>query len=227
MFYPGIATNLSGIFDPKGVADSLSISNQSTSTGISQLISNPDKINTAGNPFSAFALQQTDMVNPQLAAVLDSLNSKVSSNNDQQKQRHESSNPHSNAHSHISTSQKNKSAKESNTNSVVPSPVTISDIKIPMDQLIPSHFLETRIRTSSELSSPVSSLAGSPHPDGRNSVSPIPHSLQEHEVQKLADAAIHLIRSLDKSVAEPKFTAKRKTSADYEVKVLRKMNKYQ
>jgi len=83
------------------------------------------------------------------------------------------------------------------------------------DSIIPTHFLEQRIRTLSEPSSP-SSAPESPHPDSRSSLSPIP-GLQDHEILKLAEATLNLARSLPPSIAEPRFT-KKKCCADYEVR---------
>lgn len=222
VFYPGItaATGLPVVPDLRDGFPS-NLTNQSLSNGNHQISPNNDTINPTGNSLlnplaAAVALRNTDEVSPQLAEILQNLTSNQTS--DQQQQSRIS---HSNGH--LTSS---KSSKEQRNNAdAVSVPLPISDIKIPVDQLIPSHFLETRMRTRSDLSSPVSSLASSPHPEGRNSVSPVPLALQDHEIQKLADTAIHLIRSLPSSVTEPKFSSKKKTSADYEVNITNKTSK--
>lgn len=215
VFYPGITvpTGLPVVPDLRDGFPS-NITNQSFSSGTHQIAPNNDMVNPVGNSLlnplaAAVALQQSDVVNPQFVEMLQNLSSNQTS--DQQQQSRIS---HSNGHLTSSKS----SREQRNSGDVALIPLPISDIKIPVDQLIPSHFLETQMRTRSDLSSPASSLASSPHPEGRNSVSPVPLALQDHEIQKLADTAIHIIRSLPSSVTEPKFSSKKKTSADYEVK---------
>ena len=94
-------------------------------------------------------------------------------------------------------------------------------LRIPADQLIPSHFLETRLRTRSEPNSPAS--ADSPQPttptqnlDSRSSISPVPF-LQDHEIEKITESAVRVLQSLPDYMGEPRITAKRKSSADFEV----------
>ena len=85
-----------------------------------------------------------------------------------------------------------------------------------LDQIIPSHFLEQRIRTRSEASSPASSTESHHQLDSRTSISPIPF-LQEHEIQRLSEAAVTVISGLPASMMEPRLSAKKKTCAEFEV----------
>ena len=85
-----------------------------------------------------------------------------------------------------------------------------------LDQIIPSHFLEQRIRTRSEASSPASSTESHHQLDSRTSISPIPF-LQEHEVQRLSEAAVTVISGLPASMMEPRLSAKKKMCAEFEV----------
>lgn len=195
--YPGAIPTPPNLL--KSSANSSKITNQIQSTAIHHNSS-------TGNSLGAAALQRAT---PQPASH---------SPNTNHPPQHQSRYNHNNSHSsngHLVSSKNIAGAipgyLDKDGNSYHP------DIKIPVDQLIPSHFLETRIRTRSDASSPGSSIAGSPHPECRNSDSPAPSSLQDHEVQKLAETAIHLIRSLPPSVAQPKFSSKKKTSGDYEV----------
>lgn len=89
-------------------------------------------------------------------------------------------------------------------------------IRIPADQIIPSHFLEQRIRTSSEPNSPAASET---HSESGGSLSPIPF-LQESEIHKLSDMAMITVKTLPPYVFEPLVPPKRKFSGDFEVSYL-------
>jgi hypothetical protein len=86
-------------------------------------------------------------------------------------------------------------------------------IRIPVDQIIPSHFLEQRIRTGSEPNSPAASESLS---ESGSSLSPVPF-LQEAEIIKLADAAAQIVKSLPPYVFEPQLPPKKKVYGDFEV----------
>ncbi|CAG7815167.1 unnamed protein product [Allacma fusca] len=92
--------------------------------------------------------------------------------------------------------------------------LSLNGNSISSDQIIPSHFLEQRIRTRSEASSPASSNE-SHQLDSRTSLSPIPF-LQDHEIQRLSETAVHVIAGLPSSMMEPRLSAKKKMCAEYE-----------
>lgn len=82
-----------------------------------------------------------------------------------------------------------------------------------MDQIIPPHFLEQRIRTVSEPNSPATP---DPNSDTGSSHSPVPF-LQENEILKIAEAAAQIVKTLPPYVFEPQAPSKRKFSGDFEV----------
>jgi len=86
--------------------------------------------------------------------------------------------------------------------------------RIQADQIIPSHFLEQRIRTASEPNSPASD-------NGSSSLSPIPSLLpQDNEILvKLSDSAIQIVKSLPPYVFEPQLPPKKKLYGDFEVQL--------
>ncbi|XP_021951554.1 NGFI-A-binding protein homolog isoform X2 [Folsomia candida] len=90
------------------------------------------------------------------------------------------------------------------------------EVRIPVDQIIPSHFLEQRIRTASEPNSPAASESPS---ESGSSHSPVPF-LQENELTKVIDAAEQMVKTLPPYVFEPQVPSKRKFSGDFE-KVMR------
>lgn len=88
------------------------------------------------------------------------------------------------------------------------------EVRIPVDQIIPSHFLEQRIRTASEPNSPAASESPS---ESGSSHSPVPF-LQENELTKVIDAAEQMVKTLPPYVFEPQVPSKRKFSGDFEVR---------
>lgn len=101
------------------------------------------------------------------------------------------------------------------------------ELRIPVDQLIPAHFLEQRIRTGSAPNSPSPVNSEEPLGGNHNGNTNINSNgggsdqqssyLQENEVEKVQESAVQIAKTLPPYVFNPQVPSKRKFSGDFEV----------